>query len=475
MTDIIIHGGSVITMERDDGTGIINNGAVAIKGDKIVAVGETADIMRDYKAERYIDATGKVVMPGFIDAHMHSDMALMKGLAQDSNNWMQSCVWPYTEVITTDEVKNGSMVFLMEALRAGTTTFCDYHEYVYDIVENYKALGVRACLAQAIQALAPNASDIPIGELYPLENKYEDVGYQKNLKLINEYHMYKDGLITGMLGPMAPDRVTKEMMLEVNETSKKYNIGMHMHLSCGTREINQMEKRYGRRSIPLLDDMGLINERMIGVHLSVATDEELEHFAKKGGAMVLCSGSEAIIDGNVPPAFEFSKSSSRLALGSDQTAGGNTSNMFNEMKFTAILNKCKFGDPTVFPAWKVLRMATIDGARAMGLGDMVGSLKPGKKADMIIVDFQKPTLTPLLFDPIRNIVPNLVYAANGSEVETSIINGEIVMENREFTRVNEKELIDAANASARALAARTKDKMVKIKNDLYMMMQADRI
>ncbi len=475
MLDIIIHNGIVVTMEQEGGTGIINNGAVGIKGDLIAAVGETDEILRDFKAHRYIDATNKVVMPGFVDAHMHSDMALMKGLAQDSDNWLQSCIWPFSEVMSLDETKKGSIVYLIEAMKAGTTTFGDYSDTMYDLVENHIKLGTRACLTHLIQALPANASDTPIGDLYPFDPAIEAKGFATNLKMINEYHHGNDGRITCMLGPVAPDRISKEMMLEVNEVSKKLDICMHMHLSCGTRETDQMLKRYGQRSIPLLGKWGLIDKRMLGVHLSVATDDELEYVAKSGGAMVLCSGSEAIIDGNVPPAYEFNKHSNRLALGSDQTSGGNTSNMFNEMKFTAILNKCKYNDPRIFPAWKVLRMATIDGARAIGLGEVVGSLREGKKADIILVDFAQPTLTPIHFDPIRNIVPNLIYAANGSEVQTSIINGEVVMEDRKITRVCEADLIREANEAAIKLAAKAKSKVVNIRSDLYKMMEEKRI
>ena len=154
---------------------------------------------------------------------------------------------------------------------------------------------------------------------------------------------------------------------------------MHLHLACGNREVRQMQMRYGKRSIPFLDEMGLINERLMAIHLSVATEEELQLLAKKGAAMVLCSGSEAIVDGNIPPAAEFSHYSSRLAIGSDQTSGGNTSNLFYEMKVGAVLNKCKAKNAAVFPAWRMLRLATIDGARAIGMEDWLsGAGKKGR-------------------------------------------------------------------------------------------------
>jgi len=223
---------------------------------------------------------------------------------------------------------------------------------------------------------------------------------------------------------------------------------MHLHLACGNREVRQMQMRYGKRSIPFLDEMGLINERLMAIHLSVATEEELQLLAKKGAAMVLCSGSEAIVDGNIPPAAEFSHYSSRLAIGSDQTSGGNTSNLFYEMKVGAVLNKCKAKNAAVFPAWRMLRLATIDGARAIGMEREIGSLERGKKADIIMLNMEEMHLIPLVWEPVSNLIPNLVYAANGSEVELSMIDGKIVMENRRILTVDESEVI--RNASEKA-------------------------
>ena len=164
--------------------------------------------------------------------------------------------------------------------------------------------------------------------------------------------------------------------------------------------------------------------------------------------MVLCSGSIGIIDGIVPPAAAFLRKSTRLALGSDQAPGNNCNNMFNEMKLTAILNKCKAKDPTVFPAGKVIRMATAEAAKTIGLGDEIGTLEEGKKADLIMIDMSQPALSPVILSPVRNIVPNLVYSARGNEVEMSVIDGRIVMENFKVQTVDEKKVVKEAQEAA---------------------------
>lgn len=475
MLDILIYNALLITMEEEKlGAGIVLNGAVGIRGNKIAVVGDTLDLRREYRAHREIDARGDVVMPGFIDAHMHSGIGLFRGLAQDTKQWLHSCIWPLREAMTAEESSKGSMLMLAEALKNGTTTMCDFDTHMNTLVKNHAQVGSRACVCQTIAALPPDVSNLPEGELYPLYSAREDEALLEAQKLIDEWHGGAGGRITCMLGPQAPERVSKEMLLKIKDISERRNLSVHMHVACGERETQQMSMRYGKRTIPFLDELGMLNSSLLGVHLSVATEVELKQYAESGAGMVLCSGSEAIIDGNIPPAFEFSRHSSRLALGSDQTPGGNSCNMFNEMKFTAILNKCRFQDPTLFPCWKVLKIATIDGAKSIGMGDRVGSLKVGKFADLQIINLDSLNLNPLIMDPVRNIIPNLVYAANGSEVDTVIVNGEIVVEHRCLMKVNETKIkMEAAQAAASVLS-RARDNYM-LQNSNVVAMQKDNL
>src|SRR4051812_42084432 len=166
-----------------------------------------------------------------------------------------------------------------------------------------------------------------------------------------------------------------------------------------------MQMRYGQRSIPWLDRLGYLDSALQAVHLTDATDAEAALVAARGASMVVCSGSIGLIDGIVPPAVAFQAAGGNVALGSDPAAGNNCHNLFNEMKLTALLIKVRARDPEVMPAWRVLRMATIEGARAIGLGDQVGSLEVGKRADLVLVDLRRPTMLPVHTQPIRNLVP----------------------------------------------------------------------
>lgn len=443
----------VITMQGK-GVGIIEDGAVGIKGDQITFVGKSDDA-KGYTAERVILAENKVIMPGLIDAHIHSGDGLIRGVSQDLNNWMQHGIWPFEQVLRQDEdaVLKGSLMNIMEAMKAGTTTFCDFDTPMTKIVENHIQLGTRARVCELISEL-PKESKTSIGELYEFDPAEGNAKYKRNVELYEEWHGKANGRITCMFGPQGADMLSKELLLEIKNTADKLKTGIHMHVSQGDREINQMIQRYGKRTIPFLDEIGYLDTSLMAVHLTEATDNETRFLAKTGAGMVLCSGSIAIIDGLIPPAAAFLENSNRLALGSDQAPGNNCNNMFNEMKFTAILNKCKAKNPSVFPAWKVLRMATIDAAHAIGLGDEIGSIEVGKKADIIMVDFTQPCIAPIIHYPVRNVVPNLVYSAKGSEVEMVIIDGKVVIDNYKVISVDEKKVVsDAQQAVLRVSKA----------------------
>ncbi|QDI92251.1 amidohydrolase [Salicibibacter halophilus] len=454
--ELIIDNATVITMEGE-GLGIIENGAVGVDGNRIVAVAQSEVVRRDYTAHRTIDASHKVVMPGLIDAHMHSGLGILRGIAQDTDNWMEKGLWPFMQFLTPEQRKAGSLVNIIEGLKAGTTTFGDYDSGMNTIVQNHIALGTRAHVCDMINEMPERMSDSrQVGDLYPLDPTVGEKKLQDNLTLIENYHGSENGRITCLFGPQGPDMMSKELLLEVQNLAKKFDTPIHMHVAQGDREIDQMVKRHGKRSIPYLEEIGYLDERLMAVHLTEATPEEAKTVARSGAAMLLCSGSIGIIDGIVPPAAEFLETSNRLALGSDQAPGNNCNNMFNEMKFTSILNKCRNGDPRAFPAWQMLKSVTINAAQAIGLGEDIGSLKPGKKADVIILDLDSPAMFPTIQAPIRNIVPNLVYSANGSEVETVIIDGQVVVDEKIVQTVDEQQAVVDGQEHANDLASQVR-------------------
>ncbi|RNB81905.1 amidohydrolase family protein [Brevibacillus panacihumi] len=467
--DWIIGHAFVLTMEGK-GVGMIENGAIAVKGNAILAVGPTEEILRAYQAERMIDGTGKLVMPGLIDAHMHTGLAIFRGMAQDMSHWMQKGLWPLMQNTKKHEALAGSLVAIIEGVKAGTTIFCDYDHSMNEIVEHYVKVGVRARVAETVNELPDDMGLVPVGELYPLDPAIGQKKLSANIQLYEKWHGQANGRITCLFGPQGPDMMGTELMLEVKALAEKYDTRIHMHVAQGDREIDQMLKRYGKRSIPYLEEIGYLDSRLMAVHLTEATKEETQLVAKRGASMIYCAGSIGIIDGLVPPILDFLEAGGQAALGSDQAPGNNCHNMFNEMKFAAILNKVKRSDPTVFPAWLSLRLATIESAKAIGLEKEIGSLRAGKKADIIILTMQDPGLAPIYTNPVRNIVPNLVYAARGHEVETVIVDGRFIMENRQLLTVDEKDALKKAQEAAEEISRRSQRDIAASNSDIYHMM-----
>jgi 5-methylthioadenosine/S-adenosylhomocysteine deaminase len=293
-----------------------------------------------------------------------------------------------------------------------------------------------------------------VGDVYPLDDAIGSKAIHRAMDFVDQWHNTGQGRITTMLGPQGPDMISKEQLLEVKRLAESRGLMIHMHTAQGDREINQMEQRYGMRTPAYLQEIGYLDDQLLAVHLTEATDSETELIARSGAGMVLCSGSIGIIDGIVPPAQAFRRAGGNVALGSDQAAGNNCHNMFTEMKLTALFNKIRSRDPTVVPAWEALRMATIEGAHAIGLGQETGSIETGKQADLVLVNMKQANLLPVLNGPVRTIVPNLVYAATGREVSHSMVAGKWVMQNRQLVNMDLNAILEDAQYQAEQVAQR---------------------
>ena len=452
--DFLITHAHLFTLQGQ-GVGYVADGAVAVNGSRIAAVGSTAELTARFQANETIDASGCAVLPGLIDAHIHTPLAIVRGVAQDVAHWMQRALAPYSRHITPEAALTGTRLNVLEAIKAGTTTCADYAKAIPGWAEVFVQVGVRARLTPTINALPPgDMAGWEVGAPYPLDPAAGQAAIDTALAFAHDWHGAAEGRITVMLGPQAPDMLPRDQLLQVKRLADREGLMIHMHVAQGDREIDQMLKRYGQRTPAFLDELGYLDEGLLAVHLTEATDDEAALIARRGARMALCSGSIGIIDGIVPPAHAFRAASGLVALGSDQASGNNCNNIFNEMKLTALFNKIKYRDPTVMPAWEVLRLATIEGAQAIGLGDEIGSLEPGKQADLILVDLTALNLSPVLETPVRNIVPNLVYAASGHEVKTVMVAGRVLMHDRQVLTADEGAVRAEAQAQAEAVARR---------------------
>jgi 5-methylthioadenosine/S-adenosylhomocysteine deaminase len=465
--DMIVKAEHMYTLEGA-GVGYKEGHALAVDRGIIIAIDTIAEIEKEYSAEKIIDGKDNVILPGLIDAHMHTSLATLRGLAQDVNNWMMHGVGPF-QVASTDQTRiAGAKLGIAEAILNGTTTIGEDGGCSDAICQIISEMGPRGNFSVRVRE-AKNRVYQP-GELYEYDAGLGEKSLSEALSTFEKWHDHDDQRIKVRFGPQGADFVSEDMLHKIKKLAKERNTRIHMHLSQGSRETKQMEMRYGSRTIPWLAKLDYFDENFVGIHLTDALDDEVRTVAGRKASMVLCSGSIGIIDGIAPPAKVFQDAGGMVALGSDQAPGNNCHNIVNEMKLTALFNKIKFEDPEVMPCWKVLRMATIEGAKAIGIGDITGSLEVGKYADFIVVDTKHPALAPLYKKPMRNFIPNLVYSAQGNEIDTVVVAGKVLVENRKPLTFNLDEILAEAqkHADIASLAAEKNFWEINGVNAVYM-------
>ena len=437
--DMLVTAPFFYTMEGD-GVGFKENVVMVIDRGRIIDFVDKNKCKNLYSAEEDIVLDHHAVFPGFIDAHMHTACNVMRGLAQDTNNWMMHGLQPFENVATSEARDAGSYVAIIEAIKAGTTTIGDFEKDMENVCKFIEKVGVRGNIAQVVRSAKYKVYNP--GELYEFDKQEGEKSLNKNIDLYKRWNNKDGGRIKILYGPQGADFVEASMLERIQKLAKDHKTKIHMHVQQGDRETYQIEKRYGKRPTEYLNDLGLLDETLIAVHLTDCNPDETEIIAKSGASMIVNPGSIAIIDGVVCPSVEFQRAGGYVALGSDQAPGNNCHNIINEMKNVALFNKIKYKDPEVMPAWKALRMATIEGAKAIGLGQDIGSLEIGKKADFIAIDLKQPSMQPVYTWPMRNIVPNLVYSARGHEVDLSVVDGRVIMSKQKIIGIDEMDYIN---------------------------------
>jgi 5-methylthioadenosine/S-adenosylhomocysteine deaminase len=450
--DIAIINSTLLTFENKH-LGIIDNGGLGITEDKITYVGPMKGF--DYsQADNIIEGHGMITMPGLVNVHFHSGYTLLRGGAQDlpEIEWMNKGIGPLsTHVKETDGIL-GSKLGVLEGIQTGTTTFAEYTTNVKKIVEEvYQPLNVRVVATETINEISDKRSKLKPTDLYEFSKSKGEKGIKRANELFKEYQ--SSDLVSCMYGPQALDMVSLDLLSAIKEISKEKQSQIHMHIAQGGRERLQITGRYGSDSstISVLNDNDYLDSGLIAAHIHDTTDNERELMVKKGVKMASCQSSIATIDGIVSPIHHYTSIGGTAGLGTDQAPGPGNHNMFREMRSASVFGKIQNKDPTVLPAWKVLEIATIGGAKVLGLENKIGSLKVGKQADVITVDLRRLNLTPWVFRPFHNFIPNLVHSSNGTEVHDVIINGKLIYQSNEFTSFDLFKLIDTANRHARRI------------------------
>lgn len=469
--DMIVKAPFFYTMEGE-GLGYKEGVAMVVDGSKIVEFVPADEVDNLYTAEEVLELDHHAVMPGFIDGHMHTSDNLFRGLAQDTNSWMMFGVQPFANAGRWDEKISAGRLSIIEAIKAGTTTLGDYHYVMDETTDFIHKTGARGNLTMMLRAAKQKV--YKPGELYEFEDEAGEIGLKENIELYDKWHN-KDNRIRILFGPQGADFVSPELLLKIQKAAKERNTKVHMHVQQGDRETYQIEKRYGKRPTAFLDELGYLDETLIAVHLTDCKDEEAALIAKRGASMIVNPGSIAIIDGIVCPSMAFQEAGGNVALGSDQAPGNNCHNIINEMKNICLFNKLKYQNPEIMPAWRALRMATIEGAKAVGVDDITGSLEPGKQADFIAIDLNCTSMMPVYTHPMRNIIPNLVYSARGNEVALSVVAGKVIMKDQKVLNVDEEQIKSEVAKLPGEVGKRAEKEFNEINGTNAQFMRSDRL
>jgi len=418
--DLIIRGGTVVTM--DSARRIIENGAVAVKGGHIIAVGSAAEIDGKYAAREVVNAGNKVVIPGLINGHTHVPMTLFRGLADDLDlqEWLTKYIFPAeAKNVTEDFVRVGTRLGLAEMIRSGTTTYCDMY-YFEDAVadETFKA-GMRGVLGETV-------IDFPVADN---KTNAEAMAYVE--RFVKKWQ--GNALIVPAIAPHAPYTVSEDHLKAIRAFSDRTGVPIVTHISETKREVDDSLKAKGASPIDYLNRIGFLNNRVIAAHVVWVTEEELTLLKKLGVGIVHNPQSNMKLASGVAPVPEMLKQDLPVGLGTDGAASNNDLNLWEEMDTAAKLHKLISRDPKVVTAAEAFEMATIRSARALHLEKEIGSIEKGKRADLVIVDLDDLNQT-----PYYNIYSDLVYATKAGDVRTVIIEGRIVMRDRRLLTLNEE-------------------------------------
>ncbi len=400
-------------------------GDIIVKDGKIIDIGENRSL--NYEGNT-IDATDKIALPGLINAHTHAAMTLLRGYGSDNplKVWLEEYIWPVEgKFVSYEFVKDGTDIACYEMLRNGVTCFVDMYFYEDAVAQSVKQAGMRAVLCTGILDFPNPGAKTP------------EEGLEKTKDFIAKFKT--DQHIYPCVGPHAPYTCSPDTLQKAMDVAVEFDTLFHIHLSETEFEVNQIKEKYGDTPIKHLNNIGVLNDRVLAAHVVHPTDEEIKLMAEKGVKVAHCPESNLKLASGIAPVPQMIKAGVTVAVGTDGTASNDDLDIIGEISTAAKLHKGFWKDPTVLNAKQALLMATREGAKALKLDDKIGSLEKGKFADIILIDKNQPHLQPM-FDPYTQIV----YSGKGLDVDTVIVSGRILVKNKEVISVDKKYILDKA-------------------------------
>ena len=410
---------------------IIKGSSVYIEDERIVEINKKINC----EAEYVIDGSKKILMPGLINTHTHIPMSLLRGYADDMplHEWLKNKIWPTEAKLTGDLCYKGALLGCLEMIKSGTTCFLDMYFFMEDVAKAVNEAGLRAFLCYAMI------------DLFGFKKADEQLEISK--KLSSFIKALGNKRIKFVIGPHAPYTCSKETLLKAVEIAENENSLIHIHIAETRSEQVEFENKHGLREIEYLNKIGFLNPRVVAAHCVWLTKNEIKILKEKGVKVSHCPVSNMKLGvGGVAPLPEMFEHGITVSLGTDGPASNNCLDMFDTMKFCALIHKSQRWDPTILPSQKVLDLATIEGAKALMMDKEIGSIEEGKLADLILIDIRAPNMMPI--HGKDTIVSNLVYSAKGFNVNTTIVNGKILMHDKKVKTLNEDEVYEKAQEAA---------------------------
>jgi 5-methylthioadenosine/S-adenosylhomocysteine deaminase len=436
--DVLITNVLVVTM--DSSFRVIPSGCVAIKDDKIVAVGDSKEILQVYQAPIVIDGTKKLLMPGLINSHTHSPMTIFRGYADDMplKKWLYDYIFPAESAfINPETVQLGTRLAVAEMLRSGTTTFNDMYYHIDEMVNVVENTGIRAFLSHSL-------IDFPVpGCPNP------EFGFRFTEEMIQTWNSHPR--ITIGVAVHANYSAAASIYQRGHSMSSKYGVPFHTHLAETRWEFDLIQKKHGITPVQYLDKLGVLDELMVAAHCVHLTDADIGILAKRNVGVAHNPQCNMKLASGVAPIPFLLENGVRTGIGTDGVASNNDLDLFDEMRTAAFLHKLSGNDASLMDARTVLEMGTIGGARLLRVEDQIGSVEVGKQADLILLNLDQPHA-----HPIYNIYSLIIYSLRGSDVDTSIVGGKVLMHNGNLLALNEHSLYEQVEAMADEISQKAK-------------------
>ncbi|HEY3384483.1 MAG TPA: amidohydrolase [Vicinamibacterales bacterium] len=436
---LIVTGGTVVTV--DSVHRVLSPGAVAVDGNRIAGVGRPDEIAAQFSAPDTIEATGDVILPGLINTHTHAAMVMYRGLADDLAlmDWLQQYIFPgEAKTVSPEMVRIGTRLAALEMIQSGTTTFADMYYFEEEVAKATKAAGLRGVLGQTIIGFPVADARTPAEALARTE------------AFIKAFA--GDELITPVPAPHSTYTVDEATLRAVREVAARYQVPILIHLAETEDEVSIIGRKYHLSPTAWLDSIGFLAPNVVAAHCVWLNDEDIAIMKRRGASVSHNPESNMKLASGVAPVTKYLAAGVTVGLGTDGAASNNDLDMFEAMRQAAFLHKLASKDPTAVPATAALDMATIGGARALGLDGKIGSLEVGKRADLIVVSMRGARQTPMY-----NAPSHLVYVSKGGDVRTTIVNGRILMRDRRVLTLDDAVVL----ADARKLAVKVQDAVRK--------------